>query len=128
MKKERIEYLVDSFVDANGDERHFVVAAVSEVFNDDDEPAHVTDADGFDIQNVVKGLKLGFAICNPTDKFDEKLGITIAVGRARKNAEYALLASEMGYINTQLVRAFLQQEAEYFKHNPEYKIAGYKRK
>lgn len=128
MKKERIEYLVDSFVDANGDERHFVIAAVSEVFTEDDEPSYVTDIDGLEIQEVVKGLKLGFAICNPTDKFDEKLGITIAVGRARKNAEYALVASEMGYINTQLVRAFLQQEAEYFKHNPEYKIAGYKRK
>lgn len=128
MKKERIEYLVDSFVDANGDERHFVIAAVSEVFTKDDEPSYVTDLDGLEIQEVVKGLKLGFAICNPTDKFDEKLGITIAVGRARKNAEYALVASEMGYINTQLVRAFLQQEAEYFKHNPEYKIAGYKRK
>lgn len=128
MKKERIEYLVDSFVDANGDERHFVIAAVSEVFTEDDEPSYVTDIDGLEIQEVVKGLKLGFAICNPTDKFDEKLGITIAVGRARKNAGYALVASEMGYINTQLVRAFLQQEAEYFKHNPEYKIAGYKRK
>ena len=128
MKKERIEYLVDSCVDANGDERHFVIAAVSEVFTEDDEPSYVTDIDGLEIQEVVKGLKLGFAICNPTDKFDEKLGITIAVGRARKNAEYALVASEMGYINTQLVRAFLQQEAEYFKHNPEYKIAGYKRK
>lgn len=128
MKKERIEYLVDSFVDANGDERHFVIAAVSEVFTEDDEPSYVTDIDDLEIQEVVKGLKLGFAICNPTDKFDEKLGITIAVGRARKNAEYALVASEMGYINTQLVRAFLQQEAEYFKHNPEYKIAGYKRK
>lgn len=128
MKKERIEYLVDSFVDANGDERHFVVAAISEVFTDVDEPTYVTDIDGYEIQEVVKGLKLGFAICNPTDKFDEKLGITIAVGRARKNAEYALVASEMGYINTQLVRAFLQQEAEYLKHNPEYKIAGYKRK
>lgn len=128
MKKERIEYLVDSFVDDNGDERHFVIAAVSEVFTEDDEPSYVTDIDGLEIQEVVKGLKLGFAICNPTDKFDEKLGITIAVGRARKNAEYALVASEMGYINTQLVRAFLQQEAEYFKHNPEYKIAGYKRK
>lgn len=128
MKKERIEYLVDSFVDANGDERHFVIAAVSEVFTEDDEPSYVTDIDGLEIQEVVKGLKLGFAICNPTDKFDEKLGITIAVGRARKNAEYALLASEPGYINTKLVRAFLEQEAEYFKHNPEYKIAGYKRK
>ena len=46
MKKERIEYLVDSFVDANGDERHFVIAAVSEVFTEDDEPSYVTDIDG----------------------------------------------------------------------------------
>lgn len=128
MKKERIEYLVDSFVDANGDERHFVIAAISEVFTDINEPSYVTDVDGCVIHEVVKGLKLGFAICNPTDKFDEKLGITIAIGRARKNAEYALVASEMGYINTRLVHAFLQQEAEYFKNNPEYKIAGYKRK
>lgn len=128
MKKERIAYLVDSFVDSNGDERHFVVAAISEVFTDYDDPRYVANLDGFEIQDIVKGLKLGFAICNPNDKFDEKLGITIAVGRARKNAEYALLASETGYINTKLVQAFLEQEAEYFKRNPEYKIAGYKRK
>lgn len=128
MKKERIEILVDSFVDANGDERNFVMAAVSEVFTDDDEPTFVMNAYGINGQLAVKGLKLGYAICNPTDKFDEKLGVTIAVGRARKNAEYALLASELGYINTKLVRAFLEQEAEYFKHNPEYLIAGYKRK
>lgn len=128
MKKERIETLVDSFVDANGDTRHFVVAAISEVFTKDEEPATVYDLNDDECGEVVKGLKLGFAICNPTDTFNEKLGITIAIGRARKNSEYALLASEMGYINTQLVQAFLKQEAEYFKHNPEYKIAGYKRK
>lgn len=128
MKKERIEYLVDSFVDANGDTRHFVVAAISEVFNNDDEPIGVLDGDGFPRHEVVKGLKLGFSICNPTDNFDEKIGITIAVGRARKNARYALVASELGYINTKLVTAFLQQEAEYFKNNPETKIASYRRK
>lgn len=128
MKKERIETLVDSFVDANGDERHFVVAAVSVMFNEDNEPAAVVDLNDDECGEVIKGLKLGFSICNPTDEFDEKLGITIAVGRARKSAEYALLASEPGFINTQLVRAFLAQEAEYFKHNPESRIVGYKRK
>lgn len=128
MKKERIEILVDSFVDANGDERHFVMAGVSEMFTDDVEPSAVVDIYSDEIQEVVKGLKLGFAICNPTDKFNEELGKTIAIGRARKNKEYALLASKPGYINTQLVKAFLIQEAEYFKHNPEYLIAGYKRK
>ena len=128
MKKERIETLVDSFVDANGDERHFVVAAISVMFNEDNEPAAVIDLNDDECGEVVKGLKLGFSICNPSDEFDEKLGTTIAVGRARKSAEYALLASEPGFINTQLVRAFLAQEAEYFKHNPESRIVGYKRK
>lgn len=128
MKKERIETLVDSFVDANGDTRHFVVAAISVMFNEDDEPASVVDLNNDECGEIVKGLKLGFSICNSTDEFNEKLGITIAVGRARKSAEYALLASEPGFINTKLVRAFLEQEAEYFKHNPESRIIGYKRK
>ena len=128
MKKERIETLVDSFVDANGEERHFVVAAVSVMFNKDNEPATVVDLNNDECGYVIKGLKLGFSICNPSDEFDEKLGTTIAIGRARKSAEYALLASEPGFINTQLVRAFLAQEAEYFKHNPESRIVGYKRK
>lgn len=128
MKKERIETLVDSFVDVNGDTRHFVIAAISVMFDQDDEPATVSDLEYKECGEVVKGLKLGFAICNPSDKFNEELGITIAVGRARKNAEYALLASKPGFINTPLVHAFLLQEAEYFKHNPESHIAGYKRK
>ena len=41
MKKERIETLVDSFVDVNGDTRHFVIAAISVMFDQDDEPATV---------------------------------------------------------------------------------------
>lgn len=128
MKKERVEYLVDSFVDENNEERHFVVAAISQVFDEDTEPTSLVDVYNDSVQEVVKGLKLGFAICNPTDKFDESLGIKIAVGRARKNSEYALIATELGYINTKLVKAFLEQEAEYFKANPETRIAGYKRK
>lgn len=146
MKKERIETLVDQFVDTNGDTRHFVIAAISEVlpttvgercpdededFKDMEVTHEVVAYDEYDsetVDEVVKGIKLGFAICNPTDTFNEQLGKTIAIGRARKNASYALYATELGYINTKLVRAFLEQEAEYFKHNPESRIAGYKRK
>ncbi len=132
MKKEKIETLVDQFVDANGDTRHFVIAAISEVLPNNDElssEAVVYDEwDSNTIDVLVKGIKIGFAICNPTDTFNEEIGKTIAIGRARKNASYALYATELGFINTKLVRAFLEQEAEYFKHNPEYKIAGYKRK
>lgn len=147
MKKERIETLVDSFVDVNGDTRHFVIAAVSEILpttygeydpecdedEKDNELIHqviVYDEDFFEeeLDTVVKALRLGWAICNPKDKFDEKLGKTIAIGRARKSSEVALYATQLGYINTKLVKAFLEQEAEYFKANPETCIAGYKRK
>lgn len=148
MRKERIETLVDSFVDENGIERKFVIAAVSEVLpktlaeqnpkvygNAEDGDCEVSyevvvydEWDGETIDQVVKGLKIGFAICNPNDEFNEDLGLKIAIGRARKNQTYALYATELGYINTKIVKAFLEQEAEYFKRNPESHIAGYKRK
>lgn len=125
MKKERVEFYIDSFTDEFGQIRNFVIAAISEQF---DEPSDVFTYDWNQTnQEVVKGLKLGFAICNPVDEFDANLGCTIAEGRARKNSEYALLSTQLGYINTTMVRAFLEQEAEYFKDNPERYIKGYKR-
>lgn len=139
MKKERIETLVDSFVDINGDTRYFVIAAVSEVLptlvSDDFEDIEVshevmicTEYNSDYVDNVVKKVTLGYAFCNPTDTFNEELGKTIAIGRARKNQEAALYSTKLGYINTKLVKAFLEQEAEYFKNNPENYIKGYKRK
>ena len=148
MRKERIETLVDSFVDENGVERKFVIAAVSEVLpktlaeqnpkvygNAEDGDCGVSyevvvydEWDGESLDQLVKSLKIGFAICNPNDEFNEELGLKIAIGRARKNNTCALYATELGYINTKLVKAFLEQEAEYFKRNPESRIAGYKRK
>lgn len=148
MRKERIETLVDSFVDENGVERKFVIAAISEVLpktlaeqnpkvygNAEDGDCEVSyevvvydEWDGESLDQLVKSLKIGFAICNPNDEFNEELGLKIAIGRARKNNTCALYATELGYINTKLVKAFLEQEAEYFKRNPESRIAGYKRK
>jgi hypothetical protein len=126
MRKERIETLTDSFVDSNGNTRYFVIAAVSQVFTDTEEPMFVEDSNGDPKWNVTKGLKLGISICNPSDTFNEELGKTIAIGRARKNKQYALLTSQLGYINTILVKAFLTQEAKYIKNNPELYIKGYK--
>lgn len=126
MKKERIETFVGKFIDDYGDERNFVMAAVSVVLDEND-PCYVTDCDGFNEQELVKGVKVGYSICNPIDEFDEDLGVTIAVGRARKNSEWALFATQPGYINTKVVQAFLEQEANYLAENPERYIAGYKR-
>lgn len=147
MKKERVETLVKSFTDENGEVRHFVIAAVSEVLprnigesymasGDEDEDEcelshEVVCYDEWDsetIDYVVKSLRLGWAICNPVDTFNEEIGKQIAIGRARKNGTAALYATKLGYINTKVVRAFLEQEAEFFMENPATMIAGYKRK
>ena len=125
MSKEKVEVLVDQFTDEYGNIRNFVIAAVSEPF---EEPLGIFDEWEEYPDILVKGVKLGWAICNPIDVFSEDLGKRIATGRAIKNEEYALYATKPGYINTRMIQAFLKQEAEYFKTNPEYKIAGYKRK
>ena len=142
MKEKRINYLVDNFVDENGDLRHFVICAVSYEFDftcvqtigwdfDTDEEEEL-------IHNAAKGLKVGYSFCRPKytdengvvheDIFNEELGCHIALGRARKNEEFALIAGYEGDINTDVVNAFLERRAKYFKSNPGAFIAGYKRK
>lgn len=139
MKKERIETIVDSFIDKNGKERHFVIAAIStvlptnskELFPDDEESEcefnvyYEDDSDSTLIDNVVKILKIGYSICNPNDEFNEELGKTIAIGRARKNVNTALYSTELGYINSGVVKALLEEKARWFKENPERWITNY---
>lgn len=137
MKEKRIDYVVDHFVDDNGDERDFVIAAIS--FDLKDEDIWASDMNcGCDFQKFQKGLKVGYSFCRPkyTDKdgvthedlFDECLGIEIAVGRARKNEKFAWLAEYEGDINSDTVRSFLERRVKYFKNNPASLITGYKRK
>lgn len=122
------EVISDSFVDYRGRVHHFVIAAISDCFSETISPyvdvtyecEHGTRMMG----TVAKGIRIGISICNPEDKFDEEKGALKALARARK-AEIALYASEEGYINTPLVRAFLKQEAEYLKNNPDKYIKGY---
>lgn len=130
MSKRKVETLVDSFVDEKGQTRNFVIAAISIPFDNFNDAYVVLEGSPFEngyTIDLTKGLKIGWAICNPTDIFSEELGKQIAIGRAEKNSEYALFVSQPGYINTTMVQAFLKQEAEYFKTNPESKIKGYKR-
>lgn len=142
--KERVQFHIDKFIDENGKERHFVLCGLSQEFdgiafnNDVLIENHIWNRISTRfaiIYNILlknapstcKCLKLGYAICNPNDEFNEELGMTIAEGRARKNKEYALFASKPGYINTDTVSALLQREAEFFKKNPEMYIKGYER-
>ena len=114
--KEYIEVLKDSFRDYAGEEHQFILAAVSSIPDD-----YISSDDPFGIEKV---LKIGLAICNPSDKFDEKIGACTAIGRA-KESNPVLYSALSGVINTKMVRALLEQEAEYIKNNPERYIAGY---
>lgn len=123
--KQCVEVIKDSFADYAGRVHHFVIAAISETFEVSpmvvvaDDPMSASQ-----IGAVKKGIRLGVAICNPEDTFDEKVGVLKATARA-KNSEISLYSSERGQINSKIVRAFLEQEAEYLKNNPEKYIKGY---
>lgn len=119
--KERVQFHIDKFTDKNGNERHFVLCGLSQEID-----GSIIDWT-FNTQDICKCLKLGYAICNPNDEFNEELGMTIATGRAQKNKDYALFAVKPGYINTDTVAALLEREAEFFKRNPEIYIKGYER-
>lgn len=90
MKK--VEYIVDSFKDFTGEERQFVMAAVSL----HGEPEVYIEEDGEPIDNDMKVLSIGVSVCRPDDEFNEAM-----------------------------VKALLQQEAEYSKANPGRYLAGY---
>ena len=123
--KQCVEVIKDSFTDYAGRVHHFVIAAVSEAFEVSPFVAVANDPMfASQIGTVKKGIRLGVSICNPEDTCDEKVGVLKATARA-KNRKITLYSSEAGQINTKLVRAFLEQEANYLKNNPDKYIQGY---
>lgn len=141
--KEHIEFITDSFTDYAGKVHHFVIAALSQnlpsrsgqlkynlTCNENLSVSHevsvyIEDYGTEDyIGTVTKIVRLGVSICNPVDTFDEKVGTLKAIARAR-NASPTLYSSNLGAINTGVVKALLEQEAKYLKNNPEKFIKGY---
>lgn len=123
MVKNRIEYRFGEFVDFAGRQRKYVVAAVSERINCGCVTTMVDD--NLIMDEVVKKLSLGFAICNPEDKWDEELGKKIALGKAMKRPSRVLYASHAGMINTEVVNALINQEMKYVEKNPSSVFKGY---
>ena len=139
--KEYTEYLKDSFIDYTGKEHYFIIAAISQELPTKTEEIGRDDLKDYDIIHevnmyiedygtedylgaVTKVLRLGVAMCNPVDQYNEKTGIMKATARARKS-DPALYSRDKGTINTKVVRALLKQEAEYIKNNPNIIINGY---
>lgn len=138
--KKYTDFFVDSFVDYQGIEHHFVVASLSETLpetekeflNITDTPegpvehtvCAYTDYDTYEVTTVVKSLSVGISICNPEDEFDVEVGKAKALARAKCSTP-VLYATKPGVINTTMVKALMKQEAEYLKNNPDAYIKGY---
>ena len=134
MKQDIAEYLVDSFVDFKGDVHQVVLCALSqspESIDSDNLMVAWSDGETVDdsadiFHNVFRMVSLGIAICCPADKkvFSEEIGKKIALNRAEKEVP-KFVSIFPGVVNTTLVRAFLSQEMEFIKKNPEQFIVGY---
>lgn len=132
-KNIKIEYLVDKFKDYTGQEREFILAAVSVPAPLNPSSVIIPDFNTVEgdyysddlILSLEKVLLIGMSIRNADDKYDEEIGKRIAVGKAMKLKGKQLILSHAGLANTKMVRALLEQEADYFKRDPQSYIAGY---
>ena len=73
---------------------------------------------------ITKMLTIGVAVRCLSDK-DNGYGERIAYGKAVKLKNHVLYATHPGMINTKMVKALLEQEAEHFKKDPGSYLAGY---
>lgn len=77
------------------------------------------DDEGFYVPYSRKGkdLAIGYAIYNPNDNYDPKLGIRIAAHRARKAPFCHLVSDFNGEFNNETVDALLRTKGEYIVRN-----------
>ena len=139
--KSKEQYLCSEFVDFEGKTHKFIIAAYSEVlpthsaelnlYEEEDFPVtydvsgYIDDSWEESLGPVVKKLSIGVAICHPDDTYNEELGKKKALKAAIQSTK-VLYSSKLGLINTPMVTALLQQEAEFLKNNPELYIKGYR--
>lgn len=151
----RAQYYVDSFKDYTGAERKFTLCAVTIPITDiygkgftgcmvpkypvdvaQDWNNTIYDMDMLD-ENIIhsymnvdltKMIKIGIAVQCVDDEYNEEIGQKIAYGKAVKYYDHILIVSRPGMINTIMVDALLQQEAEHFKKNPESYIPSYNKR
>lgn len=134
MKKDIPEFLTDTFIDYKGETHQVVICALSQSPKESEGDTLMvvwTDGETVDesadiYHNVYRTVSLGIAICCPADKkiFSEEIGRKIALSRA-ETATPKFVSLVPGVVNTTLIKAFLKQEMEYIKKNPEQFIVGY---
>lgn len=77
------------------------------------------DEDGYyaPYQRKGKDLKIGYAICNPNDKYDYDFGVRVATHRAKKSPFCHLISDFNGEFNKETVDALLHVKADYIVRN-----------
>ena len=77
------------------------------------------DSDGYYEPYLRKGkdLSIGYAICNPQDKFDHWFGVRVATHRAKKSPFCHLVSDFNGEFNKETIYALLKVKADYIVRN-----------
>jgi hypothetical protein len=105
--KPKAQYFTGEFEDFLDRTHKFVIAAYSKMVNGE------------------KVLSLGVSITHPDDKYNEGLGKSLALNRAKKNSNYYAKVSHPGMINYDVVQTLLEHEALYISTHPGKYIKGY---
>lgn len=131
MKKEIIDSITGVLTDYKGLQHHITIVALSRPATGLDEYDSMyevglyTPDEGSDWYcDLTKTLTLGISVCNPEDKYSEKVGYNKALARARASKP-VMFVSKAGIINTEMVKALLNQEFRFAIDNPDTIIPGY---
>lgn len=101
--KKVAEFIEGTFIDYKGDKREYTICALSCPIEEGDDKASDSE---------VKQLRLGMAE---------------AERKAKENPFSVLRADTLGVINSTVVQAILEQEAEFFENNPGKYIKAYRK-
>lgn len=136
MKQDVAEYLIDSFVDFKGEEHKIVACALSQSPEESEDGCKLAvgwvrddsymDTYDQDYAEVCRVVSVGISVCHPTDTFDEKRGKANAYNKALHDPKCpTIYTRNRGVASRTLVDAFLKQEVNFLKENPERIIKGY---
>lgn len=137
MKQDVAEYLIDSFVDFKGEEHKIVACALSQPIEKNEDGyklavGWVNEKDEFvcvddpDYAEVCRVISVGISMCHPTDTFDKEKGKVNAYNKALHDPKCpTIYTKDRGVAGKTLVKAFLKQEVNFLKENPERIIKGY---
>lgn len=114
--KKVAEFIEGTFVDYKGDKREYTICALSCPIEEGDDKASDSE---------VKQLRLGIAVRRDGDEYVRGIGMAEAERKAKENPFSVLRSDTCGVINSTMVQAILEQEAEFFENNPGKYIKAY---